>query len=84
MKEYVTVKCPGQQPITIQKQILVYDIQDLYKNFLKESSDEKVPCLAFFTKMRPKQYVIAGAPGTHNVCVYSTHQNFKLKIGCSK
>lgn len=80
MKECVKIKVPGQPSISLQKQILIYDIKDLYKKWVNECGHEEVPCLHFFTKLRPKQCVIAGDPGTHNVCVCPIHQNVKLKL----
>lgn len=36
-----------------------------------------------FASMRPKQCILAGAPGTHCVCVCTIHQNVKLMIESS-
>jgi len=33
-----------------------------------------------FAELRPKWCVLAGASGTHSVCVCTTHQNIKLMI----
>ena len=79
MKECVKIKS-GESSITVQKKILIYDLSDLYKNWIKDSDHKTIPCLAFFSQMRPKECVFAGEPGTHNICVCSIHQNVKLKL----
>ena len=35
----------------------------------------------FFCQLKPQQCIFPGQPGTHNICVCSTHQNVKLKLG---
>lgn len=83
MKQCVKVKTCSDTSTTveqIQKRILIYDLQNLYKNWIKDFDLTTVPCLAFFSKLRPKQCVFADGPGTHNVCVCQIHQNVKLKL----
>lgn len=84
MKECVKIKVTGEPSLSLQKRILIYDLPDLYKNWVKDSGHQNVPCLAFFTQMRPKQCVFAGDPGTHNICVCFEHQNVKLKLSAIK
>ena len=36
--------------------------------------------LSKFAELRPKECVLAGASGTHNVCVCTIHQNVKLML----
>ena len=33
-----------------------------------------------FIKIKPRHCVLAGSSGTHNVCVYVQHENFKLML----
>ncbi|XP_058803484.1 uncharacterized protein LOC131671234 [Phymastichus coffea] len=79
-KECVTIKVPGQPSEIAQKKILIYDLRDLYNNWKEDSNREVVPCLAFFTSLKPKQCVFAGDPGTHNICVCPIHENIRLKL----
>lgn len=80
MKECVTIKVSGEPSVTVQKRILIHDLADLYKNWIKDSGLEIVPCLAFFASIKPKQCIYAGDPGSHNICVCCLHQNVKLKL----
>lgn len=79
-KECITVKVKDGPPITIQKRVMLYDLKDLYSNFIKDTAHEKVPCLAFFCQLKPQQCFFPGEPGTHNICVCPDHQNVKLKL----
>lgn len=33
-----------------------------------------------FAELRPKHYILAGAKGTHTVCVCAIHQNVRLMV----
>lgn len=83
MKECIKIKV-GDQIITVQKRILWFDLKDLYLNWIRVTKLSKVPCLAFFCKLKPKQCFFAGEPGTHNICVCILHQNIKLKLAAVK
>ena len=37
-----------------------------------------------FARLRPRQCILAGAAGTHSVCVCTLHQNVKLMIAGGK
>lgn len=63
-----------------QKRLLLYDLRDLYKNWVKDFDSDRIPSFSFFASLRPKECVLAGTPGTHTVCVCSQHQNVKLKL----
>ena len=52
---------------------------DLYTQFQEKYPDFKLS-MSKFSKLRPRQCILAGKGGTHNVCVCSIHQNLKLKI----
>lgn len=64
----------------VQKRVMLYDLKDLYTNWLNETTHTKVPCLAFFCQLKPLQCRFPGDPGTHNICVCPVHQNIKLKL----
>lgn len=84
MKEYVSIKDDNGQTIKVQKKILIYNINELYNNYVKQNQHTSVPSLPFFAQLRPKQCVFADAPGMHNVCVCAIHQNIKLKLSAVK
>ena len=68
----------GKQ-IRIQKRLLLFNIRDLYIQFQEKYPEFKIS-MSKFSKLRPRQCILAGKGGTHNVCVCSIHQNSKLKI----
>ena len=80
IKECVTVKVPGQPSTLVQKRILMYDLKDLYQNWMKDTRCDVIPSLTFFSQLRPKECIFAGDTGTHNICVCLVHQNVKLKL----
>lgn len=79
-KECITLKEAGQSSKKVQKRLILYDLKNLYSKWVEETTPTTVPCLAFFTKLKPIQCSFAGEPGTHNICVCAIHQNIKLKL----
>lgn len=63
----------------LQKQLLLYNIEDVYKLFKQQFPDVKIS-QSKFAKLRPKQCLPADKSGSHNVCVCKTHQNMRLKL----
>lgn len=76
-KETVTVKVDGHKEIK-QKHLLLYDVKILHSMF-KEKYPQYPIGSSKFAELRPKWCVLAGASGTHSVCV-CTIQNVKLMI----
>lgn len=79
MKDYVSVKKDDKQRIHIQKRLILSNLKELYEMFRLEYSDKTIG-FSTFASMRPKHCVLAGASGTHTVCVCSMHQNVKLMM----
>lgn len=67
-----------------QKRLLLSTLSELYNKFRSEYPLEKYPELeigfSLFCTLRPKYCILAGASGTHNVCVCQQHQNLHLKL----
>lgn len=63
----------------VQKRLLLFTLKDAYRQFQDENVGVKVG-LTKFRELRPKNVVLPGASGTHNVCVCAIHQNVKLMI----
>lgn len=78
--ECISVKKPGESSEKIQKRLVLYDLKDLYKNWIEKTQSKVIPCFAFFVSLKPTECLTAGKPGTHNICVCAAHQNFKLKL----
>lgn len=77
-KENVKVKIDGVT-VSKQKHLLLYDIKVLHSMF-KEKYPEYSVGVSKFAELRPKSCILAGASGTHSVCVCTTHQNVKLML----
>lgn len=77
-KDYVSVKIDGVRN-QIQKRLLLLNLKELHCAFKNINSEIKCS----FSKcayLRPKQCILAGARGTHSVCVCAIHENVKLLI----
>ncbi|KAK3920100.1 ARL14 effector protein [Frankliniella fusca] len=77
-----TVKIDGVR-VQMQKRLLLMTVGELYAVF-KEAHPNMQISLSKFAELRPPYVVLAGAAGTHTVCVCPTHQNVKLMIQCAK
>ena len=77
-KDFVSVK-QGEQHTHIQKRLVLSNLRELYQLFKNKFPNEKVG-FSKFAALRPKQCVLAGASGTHSVCVCTIHQNVKLMM----
>lgn len=77
-KDFVSVKKNGER-VHVQKRLLLVNLKELYQLFT-----EKYPLINYsfskFATLRPKHCVLAGASGTHSVCVCTIHENVKLLI----
>lgn len=77
-KDTVSVVIDGEKQKK-QKRFLMNDIKDLHIQFKKQYPEHPIG-LTKFAELRPKWCILAGAPGTHSVCVCTIHQNFKAMI----
>ena len=82
MKDYVSVNVAGQRQ-HIQKRLVLCNLKEAFEQF-KETSPEYKIGFSKFAELRPKQCVLAGASGTHSVCVCTIHQNIKLMFQGAK
>ncbi|GBL94241.1 hypothetical protein AVEN_215235-1, partial [Araneus ventricosus] len=62
-----------------KKRLILCNLGELYSNFKLEYPNLKIG-LSKFCSLRPKWCVLAGASGTHLVCVCTIHQNVILLI----
>ena len=81
-KDCVSIVVDGEKE-AVQKRLLLCNLSEAYKQFQSDHPDVKIG-LTKFTELRPKNVVLAGASGTHNVCVCVLHQNMKLMLEGSK
>ena len=77
-KDFVSVKQEGKC-IHVQKRLVLSNLREVYQLF-----KEKFPTMSIgfskFAELRPKHCCLAGASGTHAVCVCTIHQNVKLMM----
>ena len=61
-----------------QKRLILGNLKEIFNTY----KDTNNPNIGFssFASLRPKWCIIAGASGTHSVCVCVHHQNPKLKV----
>ena len=63
----------------MQKRLLLCKLKELHSAFKKKHVDVKIG-FSKFCSLRPKWCVLAGAAGTHSVCVCTYHQNAKSLV----
>lgn len=83
MKDYVTVRNDDGTKVKLQKRLVYCDLKELYRNFKLEYPNCGIG-FSKFAELRPQECVLAGACGTHTVCVCIIHQNMKLMIEGNK
>lgn len=77
-KDYVSVKINGKRT-QVQKRLLLVNLRELYQSFTEKYQHVKCS-FSKFAALRPKHCVLAGASGTHSVCVCAIHENVRLLI----
>lgn len=72
-KDTVSVKIDGQK-VRMQKRLILNNLKELFQEF--KSANPGVKCsFSKFASLRPKHCVLAGASGTHSVCVCAIDEN---------
>ena len=62
-----------------QKRHILCNLKELYVPFKNTNPEMKIG-FSKFCSLRPKYCFLAGASGTHSVCVCTIHQNVKLLL----
>ena len=78
-KDYVSI---GRK-MNVSKRLILCNLCELYSAFKKKHFDLKV-VFSKFACLRPKWCTVAGATGTHSVCVCTAHKNVKLLLSVVK
>ena len=81
-KDCISVKVDDRR-ILVQKRLLLGNLKEVYQQFKDQFPAEKIG-FSRFAELRPKHCVLAGASGTHAVCVCTIHQNTKLMMVAGK
>lgn len=79
-KDFVSVREDGVR-VHRQKRLVLSNLREAYKTFKETypTADMKIG-FSKFAELRPRHCVLAGAAGTHSVCVCTIHQNAKLMM----
>ena len=75
-KDYVSVTLDGERQ-HLQKRLILCNLKEAFQKFKDQMPDLKIG-FSKFSELRPKECILAGAGGTHSVCVCTVHQNVKL------
>ena len=81
-KDCVSIKVNDTR-ISVQKRLLLGNLKEVYRQFKDQFPAEKIG-FSRFAEFRPKHCILAGASGTHAVCVCTIHQNTKLMMIAGK
>ena len=76
-KDKVSIRGKDGEKIEHQKRLVLSNLKELHVAWKTAHPDQKVG-FSSFAALRPKWCVLAGASGTHSVCVCKYHQNPKL------
>ena len=77
-KDFMSIR-QSDQRIHVQKRLILGNLKEVYRQFKEKHPIEKIG-FSKFAELCPKHCVLAGASGTHAVCVCTIHQNVKLMI----
>ena len=61
------------------KKDVLYNLRELYLKFKEQNPEIKIG-FSKFAELRPEYCILAGASGTHTVCVCVYHENVKLML----
>jgi hypothetical protein len=82
MKDSVSMKVDGIKT-QVQKRLILNNLKEIYHQFKEEHTETKIG-FSKFAELRPKNCILAGASGTHTVCVCTIHQNVILMMSAAK
>lgn len=70
----------------VQKRLLMNTLRECYQDFKEQFCNDSSMKIGFskFATLKPKYCVQLGSSGTHNICVCTIHQNFKLLMHAIK
>ena len=77
-KDFVSVKSADGR-IHFQKHLILCNLKELYQHFKTKYPQQRIG-FTKFAELCPKHCILAGASGTHSVCVCTIHQNVKLML----
>ena len=76
-KDFLSERNADREKVHRQKRLVLCNLKKAYHQFITEHPDVKVG-FSKFAELRPKECVLAGATGTHSVCVCVCVQFIKV------
>lgn len=78
-KDCISIRDENGEKVNVQKRLVLGSLREMYELY---KTDDNNPDISFssFAALRPKHCVLAGASGTHSVCVCTYHQNPALLL----
>jgi hypothetical protein len=73
--DFKSVRKDGKR-IHVQKRLILGNLKEIFNKFKNDFPDVKTG-FSKFCQLRPRYVILAGAAGTHCVCVCVQHQNVK-------
>jgi hypothetical protein len=83
MKDFVGVWSSKGVREHKQKWLVLCNLSKLCEKFKKSHTGANI-AFSKFCELHPEWCVLAGAPGTHSICVYCILQNVKMMISSAK
>jgi hypothetical protein len=83
IKDCITVTDKDGNKTKCSKRLILCNLKEAHSLFKEKFPNYNI-AFSKFAELRPKYCILAGAKGTHSVCVCTTHQNVKLMIENSK
>ena len=77
-KDFVSVR-KAEGRVHVQKRLVLSNLKETYQLFKEKYPDTRIG-FSKLADVRPTHCVLAGASGTHSVCVCTIHQNVKLML----
>ena len=77
-KDFVSVR-KAEGRVHVQKRLVLCNLRELCRMFKDKYPKESIG-FSKFAELRPNHCVLAGASGTHSVCVCTFNQNMKLMV----
>lgn len=81
-KDFVSIKENGVRRHE-QKRLVLCNLREIYELFKTNYPNNRIG-FSTFADLRPENCILAGASGTHSVCVCTIHQNPKLMLDACK
>ena len=75
-KDFVSIR-QAEKRVQVQKRLVLSNLKEVYLAFKVQFPNEKIG-FSKFAECRPRNCKLAGASGTHSVCVCTIHQNVKM------